>query len=70
MRSRRLSCAVFAVLALSAQPAFAGQGAQGRHAKIDRALQDALAAGERSQRVIIPVNPAFRMSDLKSGGIF
>src|SRR5262245_12933516 len=60
MHARRLSCAAFAVLALSAQPAFAGQGSQGRHAKIDRALEDSLAAGEKSQRVIITVKPGFR----------
>ena len=60
MNPRRLSCAAFAALALSVQPAFAGQGAQGRHAKIDRALQDSLASGERSQRVIITVKPGFR----------
>jgi serine protease AprX len=60
MNPRRLSCAAFAALALSVQPAFAGQGAQGRHANIDRALQDSLASGERTQRVIITVKPGFR----------
>jgi serine protease AprX len=60
MNLRRLSCAVFAALALSAQSAFAGQGAQGRHAKIDRALADALASGETTARVIITVKPGFR----------
>lgn len=42
------------------QAAFAGQGAQGRHAKIDRALADALASGETTARVIITVKPGFR----------
>jgi serine protease AprX len=56
----RLSCAAFAALALSVQPALAGQGAQGRHAKIDRALAEALAAGDTTARVIISVKPGFR----------
>jgi hypothetical protein len=60
MTLRRLSCAAFAALALSVQAAFAGQGAQGRHAKIDRALADVLASGEKTARVILTVKPGFR----------
>src|SRR5689334_6613197 len=58
--TRRIVCAAFAALALSARPAIAGQGAQGRHANIDRALGAALASGAKTQRVIITVKPGFR----------
>src|SRR5262245_57205384 len=59
MISRRLSCAVFVVLALSAPAAIAGQDAQRRHANMAGALADALASGETTQRVIITVKPGF-----------
>src|SRR5262245_13213464 len=60
MNPRRLSCAALLLLGLSGQSVLAGQASRGSHNKIDRALADALASGEETQRIIITVLPGFR----------
>src|SRR5262245_25743792 len=57
MSLRRLSLAVLATLAIAVQPALA-QGP--KHNKIDRALAESLAAGDKTERVIITMQPGFR----------
>src|SRR5580765_4293065 len=56
--SRRVSLVALLALALSAQPLFA-QDARAQK-KIDRAVAESLAAGDKAQRVIITMQPGFR----------